>query len=66
MDRFPYLEIVADPSYADRSNRIWRPLVPYSVRGLSGRFDGKALVDTGANEEAGGHEEAGGQTLFLV
>jgi hypothetical protein len=50
MERFSYEEIEARPSYADKRTSIWRPVIPFSVRGLSGRFDGKALVDTGASE----------------
>ena len=50
MDRFPYAEINAPPSYADRSPKIWRPVVPFSIRGLSGRFDTEGLVDTGGVE----------------
>lgn len=50
MDRFAYTEIRSHPTYGDRSRSIWRPMVPISVRGLTGRIDVKALVDTGAIE----------------
>jgi predicted aspartyl protease len=50
MDRFPYVEIKVSPSYGDRSSIVWSPMVPFSIRGLSGRFDTAGLVDTGAVE----------------
>jgi hypothetical protein len=50
MDRFSYARYRANPSYADRSAFIWRPMVSFSVRGLEGRFDTKGLADTGAVE----------------
>jgi hypothetical protein len=50
MDRFPYQDIEASPSYGDMSSVIWRPMVPFSIRGLSGREKTDGLVDTGACE----------------
>ena len=50
MDRFPYTEVRTTPSYADPESIVWRPIIPFSVRGLAGRLDTDGLVDTGGME----------------
>jgi hypothetical protein len=48
--RFPYERVEAEPSFADPSPFVYRPVVPVTVVGLSMAFPTKGLLDTGATE----------------
>lgn len=50
MERFSYIPQEMRPSYADRDGKVWRPMMPFDVEGLAGRFPLVGLVDSGATE----------------